>query len=258
MNRIGLIGLGKAGLAAARVLKEDPRFELAWIAKRQASEGERFADIPLVTMAHLTDPEWVAAHPVAGVIDFSSPEALVQYGATAAHQRWAIVSAISQYSEAEIAYAKSLSDTCRVMCSPNITLGINFLMLASSLLRSICPQADVAIVEQHFRDKPEVSGTARKLADALNVSDDQISSLRLGGIVGQHEVVFGFPHQTVRLQHESIRREAFGTGAAFAMHQLLQLPPGFHDYQQLMRMALLSATPPALADAPPSGASLNH
>lgn len=32
-------------------------------------------------------------------------------------------------------------------------------------------------------------------------------------IVGHHDVIFGFPHQTVRLIHDSIRPEALGAGA---------------------------------------------
>lgn len=55
------------------------------------------------------------------------------------------------------------------------------------------PFADVEILEQHFREKPEVSGTARKIAKSLSIEDDRITSLRLGGIVGHHEVIFGFP-----------------------------------------------------------------
>ncbi|MCK6391258.1 MAG: hypothetical protein L6Q40_09620, partial [Azonexus sp.] len=67
-----------------------------------------------------------------------------------------------------------------------------------------------------------------------------ITSLRLGGIVGQHEVIFGFPYQTVRLVHNSIRREAFGTGAAFAVEQLLQQPPGFYTFEQLLYKVMLA------------------
>ena len=120
------------------------------------------------------------------------------------------------------------------MCSPNITLGINFLIVAAKLLRKAAPFADVEIVEQHFRDKPEISGTARKIAETLEVDAEQITSLRFGGIVGHHEVIFGFPHQTVRLIHDSIRREAFGTGAAFALEQLAGCDNGFYSFDDLL------------------------
>jgi 4-hydroxy-tetrahydrodipicolinate reductase len=40
----------------------------------------------------------------------------------------------------------------------------------------------------------------------------------LGGIIGQHQVVFGNPHQTISLTHNTISRRAFGAGAIRAAH----------------------------------------
>ena len=100
---------------------------------------------------------------------------------------------------------------------------------------------DVAVIEEHFRDKPQVSGTARKIAESLDIKDDDIRSLRLGGIVGHHEVVFGFPYQTVRLVHDSIRREAFGTGAVFALRELAKRTgPGYYSFEDLLVQRLRS------------------
>ena len=109
-----------------------------------------------------------------------------------------------------------------------------------------CPECQrIEIIEQHFRDKPEVSGPARRMANTLDLDEARTTSLRLGGIVGHHEVVFGFPHQTVRLTHDSIRREAFGTGAAFALRELREREPGFYTMEDLtagvMRGQLLAA-----------------
>ena len=115
-----------------------------------------------------------------------------------------------------------------------MTVGINFLILAARLLRTIAPFADVEILEQHFRDKPEISGTARKIADSLSIDNEHITSLRLGGIVGHHEVIFGFPHQTVRLIHNSIERKAFGTGSAFALSELATCANGFYTFDDLL------------------------
>lgn len=98
----------------------------------------------------------------------------------------------------------------------------------------MCSGLDVEILEQHFREKPEVSGTARKMAQSLELDEERITSLRLGGIVGHHEVIFGFPYQTVRLIHSAIKREAFGTGAAFALSELLDQPPGFYTFDDLL------------------------
>lgn len=100
---------------------------------------------------------------------------------------------------------------------------------AARLLRTIAPFAHVEILAQHFRDKSEVSGTARKIADSLSTANERITSLRggWGGIVGHHEVILGFPYQPVRIIHTSIDRKAFGTGAAFALNELATCETGF-------------------------------
>jgi len=233
MMKVGLVGYGKAGQAVAQVLRADPVFELCWIARHSAGAGDA-EGVPLVALADADWGPWLDAHPVDAMVDFSRPQALHAYGEAVRQRHIMLVSAISAYSAQDLDYAHTLGNDTRVMCSPNITLGINFLILASKLLRQIAPFADVEILEQHFREKPEVSGTARKIAQTLEVEDSRITSLRLGGIVGHHEVIFGFPYQTVRLVHDSIERRAFGTGAAFALKQLAQCDNGFYTYDDLM------------------------
>jgi len=244
---VGLIGYGKAGKAVANVLCSDSRFELRWIARRSARTDQQTHhehDIPIFALEQYPFPEVFEYAPVDALVDFSSRESIHDYGEEASKRGIVLVSAISSYSEDDMAYARSLGQFTRVMCSPNITLGINFLIMAARLLRRIAPFADVEILEQHFKEKPEVSGTACKIAETLDVDGGSITSLRLGGIVGHHEVIFGFPHQTVRLTHESIRREAFGTGAAFALCQLANCANGFYTFddllQQLIRTELIN------------------
>lgn len=234
--RVGLIGYGKAGSAVANVLSADPRFELRWIARRSASESQFHpaTNIPIIGIEQHPFAQILEQYPVDALVDFSTPDSLRAYGSKVSRRSIMLVSAISAYTEGDLAYARSLGEHTRVLCSPNITLGINFLIVAAKLLRKIAPFADVEIVEQHFKEKPEVSGTARKIAETLEVGGENITSLRLGGIVGHHEVIFGFPHQTVRLTHDSIRREAFGTGAAFALTQLAQRNKGFYTFDDLL------------------------
>src|SRR3989338_3561441 len=233
--RVGLVGYGKAGKAVANVLGADPRFDLRWIARRSAGAGTHpETGTPVIGIAQQPFGELFDRHPVDALVDFSSPESLRAYGEEVRKRGIMLVSAISAYSESDLDYARSLGQDTRVLCSPNITLGINFLIVAAKLLRKAAPFADVEIVEQHFRDKPEISGTARKIAETLEVDAEQITSLRFGGIVGHHEVIFGFPHQTVRLIHDSIRREAFGTGAAFALEHLAGCANGFYTFDDLL------------------------
>ena len=82
--------------------------------------------------------------------------------------------------------------------------------------------------------KPETSGTAVRIAEALNIEKENIKSIRAGGIIGVHEVLFGFPFQTVRIKHESISREAFGNGAKFAVEELMKKQNGFYSMEELI------------------------
>ncbi len=237
MIKVGLMGYGKAGQAVAEVFHADPSYQLCWITRRTtASAGEVHAatGVPVMGLDTTSMGSLLDAHPVDAIVDFSNSEALLSYGEEVRQRQLMLVSAISSYTPEQLQYAHTLGQSTRVLCSPNMTVGINFLILAAKLLRTIAPFADVEILEQHFRGKPEVSGTARKIADTLEVDADRITSLRLGGIIGHHEVIFGFPYQTVRLIHNSIERKAFGTGAVFALGELLKCENGFYTFDDLL------------------------
>ena len=241
MITIGLIGFGKAGRAVAQVLNDDPRFELRWIARRTTTAETEVlpgSAIPVVGLDRINLKDWMDIRPVDALVDFSMPESIMMYGEEVRRRKLMLISAISAYSDEQLRYARSLGEETRILCSPNITLGINFLIMAAKLLRSIAPFADVEILEQHFKEKAEVSGTAKKIAESLFVDAEKITSLRLGGIVGHHEVIFGFPYQTVRLSHDSIKREAFGTGVAFALAELATCDKGFYTFDDLLMKKL--------------------
>ncbi len=245
--RVGLFGFGRAGKAVAEEMIRDDQIELVWVARRSCdsisaniSVSEALAlDVPPQGRFVATDT-WSAeqllqSFPVDFVIDFSDAQTVNYYGKAAVLAGVGIVSAVSRYDEAELTLLRRLGEQTRVLHSPNITVGINFLMLAAKALRRIAPHADVEVIEQHFRDKREVSGTAMRLAETLDLdSADQVNSIRVGGIVGKHEVIFGFPYQTIRLVHESISRHAFGQGALYAIRQLYGQGPGFRTMEQLM------------------------
>nr|WP_315496463.1 dihydrodipicolinate reductase C-terminal domain-containing protein [uncultured Rhodoferax sp.] len=235
--KVGLIGYGKAGSAVAQVLSEDPRYALQWIATgsgKPVSVELGGASIPVTALSSDSLPAWLDQHPVDALVDFSNAASAAIYGEEVKRRGLTLVTAISSYDDDQLACIRALGAHAKVLCSPNITVGINFLIMAARLLREIAPFADVEILEQHFRDKPEVSGTAKKIAESLDVGGDKITSMRLGGIVGHHEVIFGFPYQTVRLIHDSIKREAFGTGAAFALNELRNCPNGFYTFDDVL------------------------
>lgn len=242
MNKIraGLLGFGKTGSLVAKELLNDARFSLNWVIRKSAHETERFAS-KLLNFSHNAAPMYAAGdindsfheeHPVDVIIDFSDASGLSLYQKPV-EKGVKIVSAISKYEPSQISQIQEYANHTAIVHSPNITVGANFLIVASRLLKMIAPHADVEIVESHFKGKPEVSGTALKMAHALGVSDDNVHSLRAGGIVGKHEVVFGLPNQTIRLVHESINRSAFGQGAIFAALWLQDKSKGLFSMENI-------------------------
>lgn len=243
--KIGLMGFGKTGKSVATVILENKSNCLNWVVRQSHKMEHRSvpeflgidSDEPglIYSVDEFSAGELLDAMPVDAIVDFSSQGGVDFYGEAAAEREIAIVSAISHYEDSEIRKLERLAARTRVLWSPNITVGINFLMLAAKVLQQIAPHTDVEIVEEHFKIKPEVSGTALRIADELHIEHEDIKSIRAGGIIGTHEILFGFPFQTVRLKHESISREAFGNGALFAVEHLLQQPVGFYRMEDLMR-----------------------
>lgn len=140
MIKVGLVGFGKAGQAVAQVLQDDPRYELCWIARRTVVTSAQTApaiDVPMVALATPDDwGQWLDTHPVDALVDFSHPESLHLYGEQVRARRLMLVSAISAYSAADLDYAHVLASDARVLSSPNITVGINFLIMAARLIHN--------------------------------------------------------------------------------------------------------------------------
>jgi 4-hydroxy-tetrahydrodipicolinate reductase len=242
--KVGLLGFGKAGKAVASILLLRKETELVWVLKK--SGKSKYYSVPEFLGVESDEPglifsktEWTAKqlldkYPVDVIVDFSSKEGISFYGEEARKREIAIITAISEYPEDQIQYIKQLSKDTKVLWSPNITIGINFLMIAAKILKKIAPYTDIEIIEEHFKDKKEVSGTARKIANSLSIPVDDIKSIRAGGIIGRHEILFGFPYQTVRLLHESISREAFGNGALFAALAIIDKEKGLYSMEDLL------------------------
>jgi 4-hydroxy-tetrahydrodipicolinate reductase len=250
MNKInvGLLGFGKTGSVVAKELVNDTSLAIKWICRKNIQSNFTYASHALgfdESFAPFVQPDGVneqflKKNPVDIVIDFSSHAACSLYESIA-ESGSKIVTAISNYSLLEMDIIKKAANKTAILYSPNITLGINWLILASKVLKSIIPHADIEVVEEHFRQKNDVSGTALRIAGHLSLDPQKhVNSIRVGGIVGRHEIIFGLPYQTIRLTHESINRAAFGTGAIFAAKWLRDKPEGMYTMEQVMHEKFMS------------------
>lgn len=240
--RIGIFGFGKTGKVVANEFLNESLFSLEWVVRKGNEDHQKYAsrllgyefDAGEIFSIRDIDDTFFSDRPVDALVDFSDATGSYLYKRAAA-AGIPIISAISKYEQEEMNLLKSFAKSTSVLYSPNITLGINVLMVAAQILQKILPHADIEIVEEHFKGKKEVSGTAQKIARALGLNvEEHLNSIRVGGIVGRHEIIFGMPNQTIRLSHESINRAAFGQGAIFAVKFIIGKPPGMYTMETII------------------------
>lgn len=240
--RIGLFGFGRTGATVAHEMIDAPDSELVWVVRKSNRHAGEYAsrlqgndfDEGMIHWVEDIDDSFFRRYPVDVIIDFSASDTVNRYK-SAASCGIRILSAISNYARDDLAELKKMARKTAVLYSPNISIGVNLLLLTSLVVRSVIPQADVAIMEEHFRQKQDISGTALRIARKLKVNPEHcVKSIRVGGIVGKHEVLFGLPNQTLRLTHESINRGAFGRGALAGATWLMECGRGFYTMEQLL------------------------
>lgn len=244
--KVGIVGFGRAGRTAALEVIKDPELRLAWVARRRWKPGTSHGhgdgrtvhlegrDFPALDAAALSDPARMRHHRPDLVIDLAGSDAVSEY-AHLASKGVRLVSAVSHYEEADFEVLRRASRLTPVLHSPNITLGVNLILVVARMLRRLIPHADIQILEEHFAEKQGRSGTAERIAEMLGLDPDEtIRSIRAGGIVGKHELIFGLQNQTVRLVHESINRAAFARGALLAGKWLMEADPGLYTMEKLV------------------------
>lgn len=242
--KVGIMGFGKTGKAVATVVIRNKNLCLEWVVRK--SEILQHRSIPeflgeqsnepglIYSSSKISASDLLDMHPVDMIIDFSSESGIDYYGEEAVKRKIKIISAVSHYDDQTITKLKKFSETIAVFWSPNITIGVNYLIVAAKFLKKIAPNIDMVVLEEHFKDKPGVSGTAKVIAESLEINPGEIKSTRAGGIIGKHEIICGFPFQTVRLIHESIAREAFGNGVVFVAENLVNKESGFFTFEELL------------------------
>jgi len=231
----------------ANEIIKDNNCELKWVIRKSSVHKGTFASRHLgyehdegliYSLENIDFNRFYSENRVDVIIDFSTASAVDEYK-DAVKCGTRIVSAISHYSQNEFEHLRQLSKHTAVLYSPNITFGVNFLIEASKLLQNIVPNADIEIIEEHFKEKKGVSGTALRIAEDLGLDKEKhINSIRVGGIIGKHEVVFGLPNQTIRIVHESQNRAAFGQGAIFAAKWIMSKEKGMFGMEQALSLVM--------------------
>lgn len=168
------------------------------------------------------------------LIDFSVPFALADSIKCSKEFKSPLIVGTTGLSKEQIEQLKELAEVVPVVQAYNFSTGIQLLLKVVELTNSYIPDWDISIVETHHnqkKDKP--SGTALMLKEKLN-NDVPISSLRIGGIPGDHKVIFGSSGEILELSHRVISKRTFAEGVLKATQFVKGKKCGFYSYSQVL------------------------
>lgn len=188
------------------------------------------------------------------VIDFSHHTAAPEVIRYAKGIGAAAVIGTTGHTPEEKALIQQAAKDIPVFYSGNMSLGIAVLCRLAREAAGYFPDADIEIVEVHHNRKVDSpSGTAHMLFEAIHQvrpnavehcgrsgegkrTRDEIgvSSLRLGSVVGIHEVMIHTGTQCLTLKHEAVTRAMLADGAVDAARFMAGKPRGMYNMESLL------------------------
>ncbi len=187
-------------------------------------------------------------------IDFTRPEAVRGNVARA-------VGAGARYVVGTTGWQDQMDEVRRVVelakgglvHAPNFSLGVNLfyrLVRDAAAVLAPFPEYDPYVLERHHRQKKDApSGTAHVLASILEKATGRrgamslggelpadvfhVSSVRAGGIVGEHTVGFDSGADEILLEHRARTRQSFALGAVMAA-EWIATRTGFHGFDAVL------------------------
>ena len=228
--------------AMGKLLQERLTGQLAGLVSLDGENGvpKTFRELGVVDTDVIIDFSHHSA--VADVLDYAKKTGAAAVIGTTGHT--------PEEKEAIFAAAKEIP----VFFSGNMSLGIAVLCKLAAQAATFFPDADIEIVEVHHNRKVDApSGTAKMLFEAIRAVRPQatdhcgragegkrtkeeigISSLRMGNVVGIHEVHICTPSQTLTLRHEAGNRGMLADGGVDAARFMLGKAAGLYTMTELL------------------------
>ena len=188
------------------------------------------------------------------VIDFSHHTAIADVLAYAKAIGSAAVIGTTGHTPEEKALIFAAAEELPVFYAGNVSLGIAVLCRLVKQAVSFFPDADIEIVEVHHTRKVDApSGTAHMLFNAVKEvrpeavencgrsgegkrtkNEVGVHALRMGNVVGIHEVHITTANQSLVLKHESGSRAMLADGAVEAAKFMAGKGKGLYDMESIL------------------------
>ncbi|MPQ42648.1 4-hydroxy-tetrahydrodipicolinate reductase [Clostridium tarantellae] len=171
------------------------------------------------------------------LLDFSRADTLTSLIELSKKTKKPLILCSTGYTDEDLDLIEKASKEIPLFRSANMSIGIN---LVNALLKKISPilyenfDFDIELVERHHNQKVDSpSGTALLLAHSIQNSLNEetnliygregigkrekneicVNTVRGGGIIGDHEVIYAGDGEVIEVNHKAISRDVFAIGA---------------------------------------------
>lgn len=260
--RVAIAGCsGRTGQAVVRVAAAEPDCQVVAAVTRAGDPrvGQDAGTVLGIEPLDVSiDTEIAVACDV--LIEFTLPAGCVAWARWCAEHGVPLVSGTTGLDKHQRGVLHEAAQRVPVVWAANMSIGVNLMLaLVTEAAARLGEEWDVEICETHHRHKVDApSGTSRALLDAVCAARGQqpekkavhgrvgqpgprlrgevgVHALRMGAIVGEHEVHFTSDAESLALRHRAFSRDTFAAGALRAAHWLQGLPPGLYGMHDVLR-----------------------
>lgn len=198
------------------------------------------------------------------IIDFSTVSATFAALNYAIENLVPIVIATTGFSKTDNKKIAEFAEAIPIFKSSNMSYGIHLFTNVAATLAKKLKNTDIEIIEKHHRMKKDApSGTALMIANSINKKCDKkykfvfdrassnsintnasnigrvkneigFCSIRGGGLVGEHSVLFLGENETIELTHTAYSRDIYAEGALDAAKFIITKKNGLFSMEDLV------------------------
>jgi 4-hydroxy-tetrahydrodipicolinate reductase len=261
--RVAIAGCtGQMGRTLIRLAASDPTYLVVGAATipgdlRLAEDAGRMAGVEPLNVPVTTELN----APCDALLEFTSLAGCETWAHWCAAHAVPLVSGTTGLGPTQQAALRAAAERIPIVWAPNMSIGVNLLLkLVADVAGKLDLTWDAEIAETHHRRKADApSGTAQALLQEIcRVRDQQpddvtvygregqigprpagqigVHALRMGAIVGEHEVHFTSDAESLTLRHRAFSRDTFAAGALRAARWLQGRPAGLYNMRDVLGM----------------------
>ncbi len=263
--KIAIAGVaGRMGQSLVRACATEDDCSVVGGSERPGSEfvGQNIGDIASVSAGDVkvVDSAFEAAKDADIWIDFTAPvPTLAALRALENSSVKSVIVGTTGFTEEQEAELQAFASRYAIVKAGNFSLGVTMLTaLVEQAAARLGDDWDIEVLETHHRRKVDApSGTALMLGEAAAagrkapLKDLQtppydgitgareagkigFSVRRAGGVIGDHEVMFGSDEELISLRHTALDRNVFARGAIRAGQWAAQQSPGYYSIRDVL------------------------